>query len=360
MTLYLNGKFTVQRTTGVQRVAGELVRALDACVQGRWVLLCPAEGSPPALRRIEVRHVGAAGLPPTLWEQCVLPWAARDGLLLNLAGAAPALARRQACVLHDAAVFDHPEAYTRRFTLWYRWLFRRVARKAMALLTVSDFSRQRLALHLGLPVARFALVPNGADHLMGTAADDGVLDRLGLRGQRFLLAVGSDNPTKNHAALLQAFAQLRDLPALRLVIVGGRRADVFAGTAGQDPPGVVRAGELGDAALKALYANALALVFPSIYEGFGLPPLEAMACGCPVAVARAASLPEVCADAALYFDPARVDDIATAMRRLCHETGLRDTLRAAGAQRAMTYTWSASAAALLSGLQSAGLAEHPR
>jgi glycosyltransferase involved in cell wall biosynthesis len=360
MTIYLNGKFTVQRTTGVQRVAGQLVRALDACVQGRWVLLCPAEGSPPALQRIEARRVGPAGLPPTLWEQCVLPWAARDGLLLNLAGAAPALARRQVCMLHDAAVFDHPEAYTRRFTLWYRWLFRRAARKALALLTVSDFSLQRLALHLELPAARLALVPNGADHLQGTAPDDSVLDRHGLRGQRFLLAVGSDNPTKNHAALLQAFAQLRDLPGLRLVIIGGRRADVFAGRAGQDPPAVIRAGELGDAALKAMYANALALVFPSIYEGFGLPPLEAMACGCPVAAARAASLPEVCGDAALYFDPAQVDDIATAMRRLCEDAGLRDALRAAGAQRAAAYPWSASAAALLSGLQAAGLADRPR
>ena len=97
MTIYLNGKFTVQRTTGVQRVAGQLVRALDECVQGRWVLLCPAGGSPPALRRIEARCVGPAGLPPTLWEQCVLPWAARDGVLLNLAGAAPALARCDRC-----------------------------------------------------------------------------------------------------------------------------------------------------------------------------------------------------------------------------------------------------------------------
>ena len=357
MTFYLNGKFTVQRTTGVQRVAAQLVRALDGCVQGHWVLLCPADATLPALRHIEARRVGPAGVPPTLWEQCLLPWAARDGLLLNLAGAAPALARRQVCMLHDAAVFDHPEAYTRRFTLWYRWLFRRVARKALALLTVSDFSRQRLALHLRLAAERFALVPNGADHLLGIAPDDGVLDRHGLRGQRFLLAVGSDNPTKNHAALLEAFAQLRDLPGLRLVIVGGRRADVFAGRAGQDPPGVVRAGELEDAALKALYANALALVFPSLYEGFGLPPMEAMACGCPVAAARAASLPEICGDAALYFDPTQVGDIAAAMRRLCEEATLRQALRVAGADRVKAYTWSASAAALLSALQAAGLAE---
>jgi glycosyltransferase involved in cell wall biosynthesis len=355
MNVYLNGKFCAQRTTGVQRVAAQLVRALDTRVAGRWVLLYPARGRPPPLRRIEARAVGPAGLPTTLWEQAVLPWAARDGLLLNLAGAAPALARRQVCMLHDAAVFDHPEAYTRRFVAWYRWLFRRVARRAPALLTVSQFSRERLARHLHVDASRFGLVPNGADHLGAIAADDGVLDQHGLRGQRYLLAVGSDNPTKNHAALLGAFARLRGEPGLRLVMVGGGHDAVFAAQARADPPGVLRVGKIGDAPLKALYANALALVFPSVYEGFGLPPLEAMACGCPVAAARAASLPEVCGDAALYFDPLNVDDLSVKLQRLCSDAELRAQLRAAGTRHVAGYPWSASAGALLAALRAAGL-----
>jgi glycosyltransferase involved in cell wall biosynthesis len=357
VSIYLNGKFTAQRTTGVQRVAAQLVQALDGRVTGRWVLLCPPGGRLPPLRHIEARSVGPAGLPMTLWEQCVLPWAARDGVLLNLAGAAPALAHRQVCMLHDAAVFDHPEAYTRRFVAWYRWLFRRVARQALALLTVSQFSRERLALQLHVDASCFALVPNGADHLDAVEADDGVLDRHGLRGQRFVLAVGSDNPTKNHAALLAAFARLGNDAGLRLVIVGGRHSAVFAAQAESASAAVLRVGELGDAPLKALYAHALGLVFPSLYEGFGLPPLEAMACGCPVAAARAASLPEVCGDAALYFDPHDVDDIAAALRRLCGDAELRARLRVAGTRRVARFTWSASAAALCSALRAAGLDE---
>jgi glycosyltransferase involved in cell wall biosynthesis len=130
-------------------------------------------------------------------------------------------------------------------------------------------------------------------------------------------------------------------------MVGGRHAEVFAETSHHEPPGVTRVGEVADAQLKALYAHALALVFPSLYEGFGLPPLEAMACGCAVAASRAASLPEVCGEAALYFDPLDVDDMVATLQRLCGDGALRAALRKAGTQHVAAYTWAASAAALL-------------
>lgn len=349
--VYINGKFTAQRTTGVQRVASRLVQALDAVAEpGRWVLLCPPGAMPPRLRNIAARGPGRAGWPLHAWEQATLPWAAHDGLLLNLAGSAPAFARRQAVLLHDAAVFDHPQAYTAAFVAWYRWLFRRLALRAEALFTVSAFSRERLALHLGLVPERFTLLPNGADHLDAVAADEAVLAAHGLSGRRFLLAVGSANPTKNLPALVAAFAQLRD-PALRLVIVGGQNPQVFAGEAGAaDPPGVQRTGPLDDAPLKALYQHATALVFPSLYEGFGLPPLEAMACGCPVAAARAASMPEVCGEAALYFDPHDVASIAAALRAVADDDALRRHLQQAGRERAAGYRWDRTAQLLNSAI----------
>jgi len=347
---YVNGKFAAQRTTGVQRVAERLVQALDTQVVGPWVLLCPPGAELPRLQRIEARTVGIRGLPLHLWEQLVLPIAARDGLLVNLAGAAPAFARRQVCMLHDAAVFDHAEAYTFGFAVWYRWLFRRLARTAQALFTVSSFSRERLALHLGLAAARITVVPNGSDHLDAVAPDDSVLARHGLLGLRYLLAVASANPTKNIATLVAAFAGLPPDAARRLVIVGGRNGRVFADNAADDPPGVVRTGPLGDAPLKALYQNAVALVFPSLYEGFGLPPLEAMTCGCPVAAARAASIPEVCGDAVLYFDPLSVDDIGAALRRILGDEALRARLRKAGAIQAAPFNWGAAAESLLARL----------
>jgi glycosyltransferase involved in cell wall biosynthesis len=345
--VYVNGKFIAQRTTGVQRVARELLRALDERVPpGRWTLLCPPQAEPPPLRRIALRIVGRARWPLHAWEQWTLPRAAREGLLVNLAGAAPAFARWQCALLHDAAVFDHPEAYTPAFRGWYRWLFRHLARRGDALLTISEFSRGRLAAALQVPPARFERLPLGADHLQAVPPDEAVLDAAGLRGRRFVLAVGSANPTKNLGALVAAWSSLQVTDA-RLVVVGGTNTGVFARADAADPPGVLRLGPVDDAALVALYRHAQALVFPSRYEGFGLPPLEAMGFGCPVLAARAAAIPEACGDAVQYLDGIDAAAIAGGLRRLLDDDPLRQRLRHDGPAQAATWRWARSAEVLV-------------
>jgi glycosyltransferase involved in cell wall biosynthesis len=377
--LFINGKFTAQRTTGVQRVATRLVLALDGLLSeaaagpaldglalpvrqalralGPVTLLCPPEGATVAqrlgLQRVRVQVVGRPGLPLHAWEQLVLPWSARRGRLLSLAGSAPWWARRPAAMLHDAAVWDHPEAYTPAFVRWYRALFCRQARVAQPLLTVSAFSQARLAACLGLPAARIHVVPNGADHLQSVPEDAAVLAQHGLQLGAFLLTVANANPTKNLEALVRAHAALPAAwqAAQPLVIVGGSNPRVFGeGTAVADHPAVRRLGPLADAPLKALYRQATALVFPSTYEGFGLPPLEAMGLGCPVLAARAASLPEVCGEAALYADPRDLADLGAALLRLLTEPALRQHLREAGPAQAARFTWRASALALVQAL----------
>lgn len=358
-TVHFNGKFTAQRMTGVQRYAHNLVRALDAHapLEGQpWQLLCPPGAPAPALARIQVRHVGIAGMPLHAWEQVALPWAARSGLLLNLAGSAPLLARRQWCTFHDAAVFDHRQAYRRAFGVWYRWHFRWLARHAQRLLTVSAHSRSRLAQRLGVEPAALDIVPNGGDHFAAVPADARLLGQLGLTSRPFVLAVGSHNPVKNLARLLQAWDSLPRDDDLRLVLVGGASPAVFAcGAPVGDAAGVLRTGAIDDAGLKALYSRALGLVFPSLDEGFGLPPLEAMSLGCPVAASRAGAMPEVCGDAVLYFDPHAPASIMAALQRLVTDGALRQRLTEAGLRRAAVWTWQRSAQALLSLLpQAAG------
>jgi glycosyltransferase involved in cell wall biosynthesis len=347
-TIFVNGKFLLQRRTGVQRAACEWLNAVDRLLgedlsaRERWVVLHPPGARLPPWQCIEARPVGRPGGSLLVWEQWTLPRAARAGMLLNLAGSAPWLARRQVATLHDAAVWDQPQAYTWLFRTWYRALFRHLARRASRLLTVSAFSRERLAACLGEPPQRFTVLANGADHLNEIGADVGALGRVEPISQGFLLAVASANPSKNLARLVEAFGRLDRSEGLRLVIVGGSNLRVFAGARLPPTDGVVRLGAVDDTALKALYCHAHALIVPSLYEGFGLPPLEAMSCGCPVAAARAAALPEVCGEAALYFDPYSVDDIAAALHRMVDDSRLRDGLRQAGQARAAGFTWRAA------------------
>jgi len=353
ITTYINGKFLAQRMTGVQRAASCLVGALDALLPAGadWVLLCPPGHGAPALRNIQVREIGRAGQSLVAWEQIVLPLAARGGRLLSLAGSAPLMGRRATAMIHDAAVFDRPEAYTPLFRRWYRFLFRRLARRGARLLTVSAFSRTRLARALSIDAQRIGVVPEGSDHLAATPVDERILQRHGLESTPFVLAVASANPTKNLPALVAAFARREGAADVRLVIVGGGNERVFAagGPLG-DPPGVIRTGAVTDGELKALYERATGLLFPSTYEGFGLPPLEAMACGCPVSAASAAAIPEVCGDAALYFDPLSEVAMASSIARLAGDASLRESLRARGRARANHFRWASSARTLLANL----------
>ena len=357
--VYVNGKFCAQRTTGVQRYARCALQALDArlaarSAASRWTLLLPAGATAPALRAIAIRHVPWRG-PGALhgWEQLALPRAARGGLLLNLTGSAPAWgAPTQLCVLHDAAPFDQPQAYTAAYAIWYRWLFGRLARRPTTrLVTVSAFSQERLAAALSVPPERFTVAPGGAGHFDGMLADAAALAAHGLDRQPFVLAVGSRHATKNLARLAEAWP-LVGRADVKLALVGGANARVFGGPAAAPvAPGVVDVGPLDDAGLKALYQRASAFVFPSLYEGFGLPPLEAMACGCPVAASSIAAVRAVCGDAALYFDALSPRSIADVLRRLLDDAALRAELRERGRRRAALFTWDATAQALLEAVE---------
>ncbi len=369
-TLYINGKFCAQNITGVQRTALETVRAMDehlyrrGMVQ-RCVLVTPVRPPELKLRHIEIQVV--PGMLPSLqwWEQVQLPRAIAGGKLLNLSGSAPlSAASHSYCVLHDAAVFDHPGTYRQPFRLWYRNLFKVLGRRAVALATISSFSSERLQKHIGVSANRFQVIHNGSDHFERVRADPSVLQSYGLSAGRFLLFVGTEKHTKNADRLLAAWHAMPHRDGRALVWVGGQNACIFRTRphstnkiAKELSDGVYRVGTITDERLKALYESAAGLVVPSIYEGFGLPAVEAMANGCPVAAATAGSLPEVCGDAALYFDPTCTVSMGNAMQRLLDCELTRTSLRARGLERADELTWHATARNLVGWLSTSGVWE---
>lgn len=358
--LFINGKFLLQRTTGVQRFARNLVIALDGDLfhrPGKYnVVLLTPEGAPLLpLKAIRQRTCGKGLKSITCWEQLILPTFARNGVLLNLAGSAPLLGGTRIPTIHDAAVYLHPAAYSWKFIAWYRTLFGVVTKSAPLRLTVSHNSAKELSKQF--TGSKFEVVYNSAEHITSSSADNSILTKHGLPIQRYFLAVASRNPTKNIDLLVRAHASSGLGTQYPLVIAGGGNPQVFSSESGSNfaNSGVVFTGAISDSELRGLYENAFAFVFPSLYEGFGIPPLEAMICGCPVLASNASSIPEVCGEAALYFDPGNIQDIVRALLELTVNTPLRDELIVKGTLRSALFSWSKSATTLRRLLEDAKL-----
>lgn len=362
----INARFLTQRLTGVQRHAIETVRALDALLAERSAdtrpdveLIVPGghawHHGPLSVIRVRV----AGRLSGHLWEQLALPFLAGRRVLLNLCNTFPLLAWRPVVTVHDASIYAMPEGYTAAFVRLYRLLFAALRlRRQVTVMTDSRFSANELARYVGLPRSRLNVVYCGADHWQRVVPDDGVVRHLGLERGRYVLGVASENPNKNLHRLVTAFDLAFESCDTafrpRLVLVGGRNARVFAGVeARPDPEWMVRAGPVSDAELAGLYRGATCFAFPSLYEGFGLPPLEAMQFGCPVLSSREASLPEVCGDAALYCDGRDEDDIARAMRVLVNDASMRDRLTALGHQQVARFRWRETARQVLAFVEEA-------
>lgn len=349
MPVMINGKFLSAAPTGVHRVADELVRHLDRLAARRpgaqWSLLCPRDAyrSLP-LETIERRRVGV--MTWQAWEQLELPAVARGGVLVNLCNLAPLAHAACVTMIHDAQVFLTPDSYSAPFLAWYRFALPRIGAKAAQILTVSDYSRDRLA-ELGVaPKDKISVVHNGVDHFAAVVADPGIVAKLGLKPQGFVLAAAGAQKHKNLGVLFEAFNS-PSLDHLTLVVVGGDAEPAFLAAGMKPPKRCVFAGRISDSELRSLYENAACFAFPSTTEGFGLPPLEAMSLGCPAVVAPCGALPEVCGSAAIYAAPNDPADWVRAVLHLTAPGDERAERQRAGVARAGLYRWSESARKLL-------------
>lgn len=349
MKYYINGRFLTQRTTGVQRYAREMTLALDQLLQEKpsdhneYMILAPKNiiDTLPC-KRIQFKVCGH--LTGHLWEQIELPYYAKDGYLLNFCNCAPLIKKNQAVTIHDAAIAAFPSAYSWKFRLWYRIMYTVLGKRLNTIFIVSNFSRNELNKYFDIPKEKIHVTYNGVEHLKDIQPDDRILAKI---PKDYVLAVSSQNPTKNFKLVLEAAEQL---PDVNFVIAGGSNTKVFNGKEKKTLANVHYVGYVSDQELVSLYRHAKGFVYPSLYEGFGIPPLEAMYFGCPVIVSNSASLPEVCGDAALYCDPHDVNSLCDCIEELSQEK-VRNDLIAKGIERCRRFTFKKSAELMYKNLQ---------
>jgi glycosyltransferase involved in cell wall biosynthesis len=288
-----------------------------------------------------------------LGEQTLLPWlAARAGvdLVHSLASTAPLWGRfRRVVTVHDLIYARFPEAHAGIRDKGMRVLVPQAVRRSHRVIADSQSTREDLVQMLGVPAAKIDVVPLGLGSVRRAApvAERETRARFELAERRVLLSLSAKRPHKNLLALIGALARIPAAERPVLVLAGyptAHEAELRARAASEGLDADVRfPAWLSAEELEGLWALAEAFVFPSLYEGFGLPVLEAMARGVPVACSNASSLPEVAGDAALLFDPHDEVAIAGALRRLLDDATLREQLHARGLARVKEFTWERTA-----------------
>jgi glycosyltransferase involved in cell wall biosynthesis len=349
--IYVNGRFLQQPITGIQRYGRELLRVWDDLIDSGEidservtieVLIPRIQVDAPKLRHIKVRQVGR--FKGQLWTQLELPAQSRDGLLFSPDNLQPLLAPLlgpSVVTVHDLTFKLFPQAHTTPFRLLYGLLISNGIRNAKALITGTEAERTNILGHYPSARDRIAVVHLGARSEQQVAANQNEKSNHE-PNERYILWVGSLISRKNPQGAIDAAVLVNQQMRLPLIVVGSGHRGM------QKPeiriPGNHNAVQFANRVSSsddviALYRNAVCLLFPTFYEGFGLPALEAMAYGCPVVTSDIPVMREVCGDAALYCNPHEPGDIADKVRMLAQSSEMREQLRRRGIGRASQFSW---------------------
>lgn len=347
--IYFNGRFLSQTTTGVQRYAQELIKAIDIEIDRNFqdykdysfIILTPRNTIEILdLKHIKIKKVGYC--KGHIWEQFELPFYSFNEFLINLCNIAPILKKNQVLTIHDAAIYSNKNAYSSIYIAWYRFIYSVLRRTLKKIITVSEFSKKELSTYSKIPKEKLSVIYEGKEHILNFKNDESIMEKHKLRTGSYILAVSSLNPNKNFKSIVEALELLPD-SEFEVVIAGGMHDKVFADSNISFSGRIKHVGYVSNDELKTLYINAGCFIYPSFYEGFGLPPIEAMACGCPVIVSNTASLPEICGDAAVYCDPYSISDIAKKINMVMSNKDLRNSLRKKGIKRSGKFKWEQAA-----------------
>ena len=306
ISLYINGRFLSQRMTGVQRYSWELMNALDQLqtsgrISDKHNILCIAPKDiiyEPSWKNIKLLQDGQ--FSGNVWEQINLPYIARRGLLFSPSNIGPVFHPRQIVTIHDASVFAVPWSYQFFFRMKYQLLLKYEVAHSLHIITDLIFSKNEIIKYCSGKKEKISTIYPGGDHFRKIIPDGDVLNRYNIKPNKYFLIVGSRTGHKNHnliTSLSEAF------PFFQFILVGFKSKIFRDSNYFLPSTRILDLEYVTDSELKALYNSAKALIFPSLYEGFGFPILEALECGCPVIASNAASIPEVGGGVVHYFDP---------------------------------------------------------
>jgi glycosyltransferase involved in cell wall biosynthesis len=360
----------IARRTGTETYSLNLIRALIGLGAGhQFRLYTNGAGGVPGITEASGTSYDIYNIPfPRLWTHARLSaeMVTRPPDVLFVPSHVLPLVhpKRSVVTVHDLGYRYYPQAHRTRDRLYLDWSTRWNAQQAASVIADSLATKGDLVRAYGVDAAKIQVVYLGRDEAFNRVRDESVLagarERYGIAG-RYLLYVGTLQPRKNLARVIDAFGRLAADPTtedIRLVLAGKRGwlyDDLFAQVARLGLEGrVLFPGYVENADLPALFSGAAAFVFPSLYEGFGIPVLEAGACGVPVITSNTSSLPEVAGDAALLVDPHDVDAIADAMYRLMTDEALRAELARRGQENVKRFSWEKCARETLAVLEEVG------
>jgi glycosyltransferase involved in cell wall biosynthesis len=339
MKVILNGKFLSQKTTGVQRYAREIIGELDNICGGLDIeIAVPKDAVAPKYKNIKVVQVGK--FKGTLWEQISFCRYVKKNkaVSVNLCNAAP-LSGRKIVAIHDLKIKAHPEYFSKKFLIWYNFLFKNITKKAEKLITVSQFSKDELIKYYGVDDKNVTVIYDAWQHYLSVSESDEALKKYEVEAGGYYFAMSSLEPNKNIDWIINV---AKNNPDEKFLIAGGINNKVFAQTHTTTPDNVKFIGYAEDADAKSLLKNCKGFLYPTFYEGFGIPPLEALCVGCKrVIVSDTPIMHEIFGDAVIYIQPNKYDyDLA--------ELGKDFNLSEEQSQTILSkYSWLGSAKKLL-------------
>jgi glycosyltransferase involved in cell wall biosynthesis len=330
LTVSINGKYLSQAITGVQRYSTEIVK--------EWYKM----GRQFDLQDPQLSLVGRNNL--FLWEQLLSTRNQRD-ILWCPTNTGPLLYRNKVLTLHDGAVLSNPEWFSAQYVAWRKIVVPRLLHSSRKIITVSAFSKRNICEYTDIDQSKVVSIHNGINHeqFYPRSKFQSVLDHFGI-AKPYILVLGSVEPRKNIERVFQAWANLyRGLRDEYELVIVGSTGRSFKQQNISVPSTARMLGYVDDQFLPGLYSGASVFLYPSLFEGFGLTVLEAMACGAPVITSNVSALPEVGGNAVCYVDPLRVDDIVDRLSVLLVDSAKREKYSRLGLIQANKFTWSKTA-----------------